>query len=271
MSFGEVLKRRSFGETSRRDRWWVQPAVVVTVLSSFIIYATWAGIQGAHYIYNGGGAEYLSPFYSPLLYGQEGEPRWIAATHPSWWPSWLPFSSAFLILAGPVGIRITCYYYRGTYYKAFWADPPSCAVGEPRKSYLGENTLPLIFQNLHRYFFYIACLLVVVLSYDALRAMWFRGADGQLHFGIGVGTLVLLLNATLIGGYTFGCHCARHLFGGRKDCLSKAAVSKACYDCVSSLNRGHMRWAWCSMVWVAFADVYIRLCSMGIWSDWRIF
>ena len=31
-----------------------------------------------------------------------------------------------------------------------------------------------------------------------------------------------------------------------------------------------MSWAWCSLFWVAFADLYVRLCSMGIWTDWRI-
>ena len=32
-----------------------------------------------------------------------------------------------------------------------------------------------------------------------------------------------------------------------------------------------MRWAWVSLLSVAFSDVYIRLCSMGIWHDLRIF
>jgi hypothetical protein len=31
-----------------------------------------------------------------------------------------------------------------------------------------------------------------------------------------------------------------------------------------------MRFAWFSLVWVAFTDVYVRLCAMGIWVDWRI-
>jgi len=31
-----------------------------------------------------------------------------------------------------------------------------------------------------------------------------------------------------------------------------------------------MLWAWMSLVWVGFSDVYVRLCSMGIWTDWRI-
>ena len=31
-----------------------------------------------------------------------------------------------------------------------------------------------------------------------------------------------------------------------------------------------MLWAWMSLFWVAFSDIYVRLCSMGIWTDWRI-
>jgi len=31
-----------------------------------------------------------------------------------------------------------------------------------------------------------------------------------------------------------------------------------------------MAWAWCSLLSVVSADVFIRLCSMGIWHDWRL-
>jgi hypothetical protein len=51
------------------------------------------------------------------------------------------------VLWAPGLFRLTCYYYRGAYYKAFWADPPACAVGEPRKLYLGEQSFLLIMQN----------------------------------------------------------------------------------------------------------------------------
>jgi hypothetical protein len=79
-----------------------------------------------------------------------------------------PFSPAFLIMWIPAGFRFTCYYYRGAYYKAFWLDPVNCAVGEPRKTYLGERYLPLILQNVHRYFFYLA---VVFISSSATRRL----------------------------------------------------------------------------------------------------
>ena len=43
------------------------------------------------------------------------------------------------------------------------------------------------------------------------------------------------------------------------------------YRCVSCLNRRHMLFAWFSLFWVAFSDLYVRLCSMGVLHDRRIF
>ena len=103
---------------------------------------------------------------------------------PPWWPGWLPYSPAILILWAPGGFRLTCYYYRGAYYKAFWADPLGCAVGEPRKGYIGESNWPLRIQNIHRYFLYVAVLFIVPAGVRRGRArIWFE--DG---FGIGVGS-----------------------------------------------------------------------------------
>jgi hypothetical protein len=256
--------QRGFGETKRRDTWWATPLVVFLVFTSFIVYATWAALQNAFYEYG----PYLSPFYSPVLWG-DSEHAWFGPK-PAWWPALLPFSPALLILPFPGVFRLTCYYYRGAYYKAFWADPPNCSVGEPRKSYLGENSFPLILQNVHRYSWYIAVIFIAILSYDVWLALWFTNPTGQKEFGIGLGTLVLLINVILLASYTFGCHSGRHVFGGRVDEVSKRPVLSACYDCTTSLNKRHMPFAWLSLFAVAFADVYVRLCAMGIWSDWRI-
>ncbi len=269
---------RGLGETTRPDRWWVQPLVVLSVLSAFVLYATWAGMQNNNYTYG----PYLSPFYSPvLLYDTNGDNAvqnaarehhaWFGEK-PTWWPWFIPFSPAALILIAPAGFRLTCYYYRGAYYKAFVADPPSCAVGEGRTSYNGERGF-LSFQNLHRYFLYLALIFLVILAYDAWSALWFpvdpTDWSKGTTFGVGVGTFVLTLNVYLLGGYTLGCHSLRHLVGGGKDQLAGSAI-KPVYDCVSCLNRRHPYWAWASLIWVGFTDVYIRLCSMGVWSDWRI-
>jgi hypothetical protein len=259
------LTRRGFGQSTRRDAWWVTPAAVFTILSAFIVYATWAAFQGQYYHWG----PYLSPFYSPELFGDS--PHAWFGPKPAIWPDWLPFSPALLILPFPGLFRFTCYYYRGAYYKAFWSDPPSCAVGEPRKSYWGEASFPLIVQNVHRYFLYFALLFIVVLAYDVWVAMWFEDpATGAKRFGIGLGTIVLAVNVVLLSGYTFGCHSLRHLIGGRHDELSRHGAQMSCYNCVSGLNRRHMLFAWCSLFSVAFSDVYVRLVAMGIWSDWRI-
>ena len=258
------LTRRRFGQTMRRDAWWVQPLVVFVILSAFVVYATWAAFQNAHYEFG----PYLSPFYSPVLFGDS--PHAWFGPKPAWWPGLLPFSPALIILPFPGLFRFTCYYYRGAYYKAFWSDPLACSVGEPRKSYLGERYLPLILQNVHRYFLYIALIFLVILASDVWHALWFTDAAGVTRFGIGAGTLVLALNVVLLGCYTLGCHSMRHIAGGYLDRLAGRPVRKLAYDCSSCLNRWHMRWAWMSLFGVAFADIYVRLCSMGIWHDWRI-
>jgi hypothetical protein len=182
----------------------------------------------------------------------------------------MPFSPALLILWAPAGFRLTCYYYRGAYYKAFWADPPGCSVGEPRKSYLGENSLPLILQNVHRYFLYLALLFLVCLSYDAWRSFHFVAADGSEHFGLGLGSLVITACVVFLGLYTTSCHSFRHVIGGKHDTMAHKPLTLACYGCVSSLNKRHMNFAWISLFGVMSADLYVRLCSMGVISDLRI-
>jgi hypothetical protein len=256
---------QGFGQTSRRDSWWTTPLVVFTVFSAFVVYGTWAAFQNAHYEFG----PYLSPFYSPVLWGDSSH-AWLGP-QPPWWPGFLPFSPALLILPFPGLFRFTCYYYRGAYYKAFWADPPNCAVGEPRTGYLGENSFPLILQNIHRYFFYIAVIFIFILSYDVWLALWFTNpVTLRKEFGIGVGTILLLINVILLASYTFGCHSGRHVFGGHVNELSKSPMKNACYNCATSLNQRHMPFAWMSLFSVAFADIYVRLCSMGIFADWRI-
>jgi hypothetical protein len=258
------LTQIGFGRTARLDRWWIQPSLTFLGISAFVVYATWAAFQGTHYTYG----PYLSPFYSPELFGDS--PHSWFGPKPSWWPAWLLFSPALLILWAPGGFRLTCYYYRGAYYKAFWADPPSCAVAEPRSRYRGEASLPLVLQNVHRYFMYLALPVLLVLAWDVWKALWFPAPGGGTRFGIGIGTLVLAANVALLGGYALGCHSLRHVVGGRFDALSSNRVRRTAYDCASCLNRRHMTWAWCSLFSVAIADLYVRLCSMGVIRDWRI-
>jgi hypothetical protein len=243
------------GATHRRDLWWLEPLAVFLGLSLFIIYATFRVFYNAHYVIDTASSAYLlSPFYSPLLIWDD-------------MPSWL--SPAILILWAPGGFRLTCYYYRKAYYRAFFLDPPACSVSErPNKNYKGERGL-LIFQNIHRYFMYLSLVFLVVLFLDFVHAcIWPNG------FGLSVGTLVLLSNVTLLGLYTFSCHSLRHLIGGKIDCYSCVAFGHSRHKLwkgVSTLNRKHMVFAWTSLFMVAFADFYIWMVSLGVFTDLRIF
>jgi len=264
------ITRRGFGETMRKGAWWLPSVLTFLGFSAFIVYSTWAAFQGQHYSYG----PYLSPMYSPLIWEASGqtltEHAWLGA-----WPLWIPkallVTPALLILWAPGGFRFTCYYYRGAYYKAFWADPPACAVGEPRSGYRGERKLPLVLQNVHRYFLYLALVFIVILAYDAVQGFFFAGSDGRRHFGLGVGSIVLTMNVILLGSYTLGCHSLRHLVGGRLDEISKRAARFKVYQFVTRLNTRHMLFAWLSLFWVGFSDIYVRLCSMGVWTDYRFF
>jgi hypothetical protein len=258
-----------FAATHRKDGWWIAPVLTCVGLTLFGIYATWAAFQGAHYWYG----SYLSPFYSPPVFIDPIAPGAAPLAHawfgswPQWWPDFLPASPAFFILIFPGTFRVTCYYYRKAYYRSFFGTPPGCAVGPvPQKTYRGETAFLLV-QNLHRYALYPAIAFIGILYYDAFLAFFHDG-----KFGIGVGTIVLLINATLLASYTFGCHSLRHLIGGRLDCFfcgGMGAIRHGAYEKVSCLNKRHMMYAWLSLFWVGFSDFYVRMCSMGIWHDWN--
>ncbi|MBI4532875.1 MAG: succinate dehydrogenase [Candidatus Melainabacteria bacterium] len=237
------------GSTARHDAWWIEPATVAIGFGIFIVYATWRVLEGAYYEWG----PYLSPFYSPKLAFD-------------WW-QWSP---AILVLWVPALFRATCYYYRKAYYRAYFWDPPGCAVGHlGGERYSGESKFPLIFQNLHRYFLYLAIIVLGFLWYDAIVSFNFEGS-----FGIGLGSLVLLGNVLFLSNYTFGCHAFRHLIGGRLNCFSCSQATKTqlkAWQVVSKLNEHHMLWAWVSLFSVGFADFYVRMLATGTFTDIRLF
>ena len=250
----------------RKDAWWALPLTVVVVLGSFIVYSTWAALQNAYYW----APPYLSPFYSPCL-----SAKCLHVTFGYGLPDiTLPIigilSPAFLILWGPGLFRLTCYYYRKAYYRSFWLAPAACAVPDAHKRYTGETRFPLLFQNLHRYAWYVAVVFIVLLTWDALLAFRFPAPGGGTRFGIGVGTIVMLVNVVLLAGYTFSCHSCRHVCGGYVDVFSKKPSQYALWRLVSRLNEHHPTFAWLSLFGVGLTDLYIRLVSMGIIRDLKI-
>ncbi len=262
---GRTAGAGRLGATERRDAWWLGPLATAVALGSFGIYAAFRAIYNADYHLGLGTqtlpqhAYLLSPFFSPLII-VPGLPKWI--------------SPAFLILWAPGGFRLTCYYYRKAYYRAFFLDPPACAVGEPRgHAYRGETRL-LLFQNLHRYFLYLALVFLVLLATDVVYSCIWPTADGNGRtFGLSVATLVLAVNVTLLTLYTFSCHSLRHLVGGSVDCFSCVALGQMRYHAwrgASALNANHMLFAWLSLFSVGFADFYVWMVASGRISDLRI-
>ncbi len=238
----------NLGETQRRDAWWLELLPVIVLFGGFGIYATLRAFEGKFYEWG----PYLSPFYSPLL-------------SFSWWK----YSPAILILGAPLGFRATCYYYRKAYYRAFFLDPPACAVSESgKRNYRGETSFPFILQNIHRYFLYLAILFLCFLWYDAIKAFIFNG-----KFGIGLGTLVMLVNIILLTAYTFSCHSLRHIVGGKLDCFSCSAFGPprhSAWSFITFLNERHMVFAWASLISVGFVDFYIRMLASGVFKDPRL-
>jgi hypothetical protein len=261
-----------FGATARTDGWWVGPAITFAVFSTFIVYTTWAALQGEYYY----ARPYLSPFYSPVLFMDptavgHAPSSWFGGI-PSFMPRWVPgvMSPAIYILIFPGAFRFTCYYYRKAYYRSFAGSPPGCAVGPlaGKRTYRGESAL-LLFQNLHRFALYFALAFIVLLGIDAFESFHNDG-----HWGVGVGSIILTINVVLIAAYTFGCHSFRHLVGGGSDCMScgKNTMKYGAWKKASWFNERHMHFAWASLVWVMVADLYVRLCAMGVIHDfntWR--
>ena len=242
--------------TLRKDNWWVEPLMVVVGLGGFAIYATWAALQNGNYYV----APYLSPFYSPCI-----SVNCAHVTVPligSWWN----LSPAFLILWIPGGFRATCYYYRKAYYRSFFQSPPACAVRDVAKSYCGETGFPFLLQNVHRYFFYLSLVILAFLWWDVLLA--FRFAEG---FGMGVGTLVLMINAVLLSLFSLSCNSCRHVCGGYVNSFHSAPSKYKAWSLVSRLNEKHMEYAWVSLIWVGLTDLYVRLLASGAIFDVRFF
>jgi hypothetical protein len=248
-------------QTLRKDRWWITPLIYVTVLTAFVIYSTWAVFVGNNFSIPG--RPYISPFYSPCTANACGP---VATPVIGHWFGDLFFLSRIVFLIFPLAFRATCYYYRKAYYRSYWLSPPACAVAEPHVRYSGERRMPLILQNSHRFWWYAAVVILFLLGYDAVMAFNWNG-----EFGMGLGTLIMVINVLLLASYTFGCHSCRHILGGRLNHFSKHPIRYWMWTQVSKLNARHGFFAWASLLSVAFVDIYIRLVATGAFHDPRFF
>ena len=247
MQQSETASTAYQGLTTRKDLWWLEPLLIGLGFAAFGIYATFRVFENNFYQVG----PYLSPFYSPK----------IAL-------SFRPFSPAWLILWIPGLFRATCYYYRKAYYRAYFWDPPACSVDHfGGDKYCGESSFPLILQNIHRYTFYLAVLILLVLWYDTFVAFFHSGIHASIV------SLIMLANVIFLSGYTFGCHACRHLAGGNLDCFScpSAKPHYNVWKMVTRLNEHHMLWAWVSLFSVGFTDFYIRQVASGAFPEGLFF
>src|SRR5258708_37588990 len=102
VAVAESVGQRAAPASERHERWWIQPLLIVLVLTSFSIYALWAALQNAHYY----AEPYLSPFYSPCL--AQNCQHVTLALIGGWWG----LSPAVLVLGISLRVRATCYYSR---------------------------------------------------------------------------------------------------------------------------------------------------------------
>lgn len=259
---GAPTRARIAERTLRTDRWWLAPLLTVLGLSVFVVYASvrsW--VRTAYFVED---YHYLTPFYSPCLSDSCVPGSSDFGTPIGELPMIIPLG--FLVLPFLLGFRLTCYYYRKAYYRSVWFSPPACAVAEPHGKYTGETRLPLIVQNAHRYFFYVALVVSLINTYDAIRA--FHGADGG--FGIGLGTLIMVGNVILLWAYTVSCHSCRHVTGGRLTHFSRHPIRYRLWTGVSKLNTRHMQLAWTTLATLIVTDFYVMLVASGTISDLRL-
>ena len=119
-------------------------------------------------------------------------------------------------------------------------------------------------QNIHRYFFWLSLPILAFLWWDAILAFNFNG-----RFGIGVGTLVLIINATLLSLYSLSCHSCRHLCGGHLDVFSSPGQVQPVADDHAPQRAAHavrLDQPGCGSV-----QRYLRpSLSMGVIRDFRL-
>lgn len=245
----------------RKDNWWFWPLVEGLIIIIFVAYTTltlfFTSIFG-----DGRFLNYRSPIFDMDI------PQSFLNTIG--WPANNPFlPSALLVLWIPIGYRATCYAMRKIYYRSFFTNPPACAtngVNIRRGKYTGERWLPFILNNYHRYFLYAAIVVALFHWYELPNAFNF-GTETNFQFGIGLGTIIIVLDTILLSFYVLSCHAFRHLLGGGTDCYSCSGVKTLQHKgwkVSSFLNHYHEQFFWLSLISVMVADFYIRLLEFGI-------
>ena len=229
--------------------------------AAFVIYATLRAFQGTNYFV--AKYHYLTPFYSPCVSKGcvEASDFWPQILPDVWWLPYAALTLPFLLL-----FRLTCYYYRGAYYRTVWQSPTACGVAEPRVALHRRDQAPADRPEHPPVLLLRRGIISVINSYDAIVAFH---SDTPGGFGFGLGNVILVGNVIMLWVYTLSCHSCRHVTGGRLKHFSKHPVRYWIWTQVSKLNTRHKLYAWITLGTLMLTDFYIALVASGTISDLR--
>ncbi|HQZ82097.1 MAG TPA: hypothetical protein PLR83_02655 [Pyrinomonadaceae bacterium] len=131
-------------------------------IATFFIYSIWAMAQADHYYFLGGGANYLSPLFSPELVGDS--PQGLFGGRGVWMPAWMPGSPALIFL---------------------WL----IALAAARRAIKECDCIFLLLAE--RLFAFIGVVYFAFLIRTLLNSAWFLSNTGVDIFGIRGGTVLL--------------------------------------------------------------------------------
>ena len=184
MQSATVTVRRGFGQTRRRDVWWATPLAVFIGLGAFVVYATWAAFQNAHYSFG----PYLSPFYSPEIFGDS--PHAWFGPKPGWWPGLAALFAGAADPAVPGSLPVHLLLLPRRLLQVVLGGSRRRARSASRGRSIAAS---IRFRSSCRTSTATSCAWrscsSSFLAYDVWMAMWFTNpATGAKEFGIGVGT-----------------------------------------------------------------------------------
>lgn len=177
----------------------------------------------------------------------------------------LPYTA--LLLAVPVGLRATCYYFRGFYERRLFGHPRRCVApeGERWRDRVLNHPWYLRSFYVHRYFFVLSAILMaphLAASLETSVALW-----PELRLG----NLLQWLDFVFLSLYVFSCHSFRYLLGSGVACRScMSAPREEGLRGQSRLNRLHGVFFWVSLGFLGLYAGFAWLHGLGLVTDLRI-
>ena len=257
-----VIKNGRFLQTQRRDNWWLSPLLVFLGFGAFLVYANWAAFQKP--------ITTLRPLHLPLLFARNLRRFAARLVRPQTrlvprasCPSRRPSSSSGSPACSASPATTTAAHTT----KPSGRTPPPAPSANPAKPTAANEPFRSILQNFHRYFLRLSYIVWAFLVYDVCEGLLVRrplrhrprqpSSSPSTSFSSAATSSAATPSATSSAAPS------------TRSPNTPSATSSTTASPASTA--AHKKWAWASLFSVGFADIYVRLCSMGIWSDWRIF